>query len=208
MTVLSLFPSRVRFVNPDGTLTPEGYRAMQTLFERVGGALGDAGLDTFGIVMAAGSDQGSTQNTDMMMQQASFDATVFYADITQSASQDQFTETTFAPVLPDFLEGTWTPTQGAGLAVVGAFSSSGKYIRIGRQVTVMGVISGATSVATTAAGAFVGALPYTVGSSGTGAAINQANNASAVLVGTGTNIISSAVIAATPSITFSFTYMV
>src|ERR1035437_3626855 len=30
-------------------------------------------------------------------------------------------------------EGTWTPNQGAGLTVVGAFSSNGSYTRIGRQ---------------------------------------------------------------------------
>ena len=46
-------------------------------------------------------------------------------------------------------EGTWTPGQGANLTVVGAFSSAGKYTRIGRQVTVFGSLTGATSVAIT-----------------------------------------------------------
>ncbi|CAB4131055.1 hypothetical protein UFOVP133_41 [uncultured Caudovirales phage] len=45
--------------------------------------------------------------------------------------------------------GTWTPGQGANLTVVGAFSSAGKYTRIGRQVTVYGSLTGATSVAIT-----------------------------------------------------------
>ena len=58
-------------------------------------------------------------------------------------------------------EGTWTPSQGAGLTVVGAFSSTGKYVRIGRQVTVSGWISGATSVACIAAAQIVGSsLPF------------------------------------------------
>lgn len=46
-TGLSLFPARVRFVNQDGTLTPEGYRALQVVLQRTGGVLGDNGVDTF-----------------------------------------------------------------------------------------------------------------------------------------------------------------
>ena len=38
MATLNLFPARVAFVNTDGTLTPESYRALQVLFNRVGGA--------------------------------------------------------------------------------------------------------------------------------------------------------------------------
>ena len=44
-------------------------------------------------------------------------------------------------------EGTWTPNQGAGLTVVGTFSSSGTYVRIGRQVTVQAHLAGSTSIA-------------------------------------------------------------
>lgn len=47
---LFLFPSRVRWANPDGTLTPEAYRALQSLLNRVGGPLGDQGQDSFGDV--------------------------------------------------------------------------------------------------------------------------------------------------------------
>lgn len=36
---LSLFPARIRFVNSDGTLTPEAYRSLQTLLVRVGGPI-------------------------------------------------------------------------------------------------------------------------------------------------------------------------
>lgn len=44
--LLSLFPARVKFTNPDGTLTNEAYRALQSLFIRVGGALGNFNFDT------------------------------------------------------------------------------------------------------------------------------------------------------------------
>lgn len=38
---LQLFPARVKFANSDGTLTTEAYRSLQTLYIRVGGALGN-----------------------------------------------------------------------------------------------------------------------------------------------------------------------
>jgi hypothetical protein len=44
---LSLFPARVRFTNADGTLTAEGYRALQIVYQRLGGAMGDEGVDVF-----------------------------------------------------------------------------------------------------------------------------------------------------------------
>jgi hypothetical protein len=47
MSVLSLFPARIRFVNQDGTLTPEALRMLELLVQRVGGALGDVGADVF-----------------------------------------------------------------------------------------------------------------------------------------------------------------
>jgi hypothetical protein len=49
MSVLNLFPSRIRFVNDDGTLTPEAMRMFQVLTERAGGVLGDAGNDQYPI---------------------------------------------------------------------------------------------------------------------------------------------------------------
>lgn len=47
MTALTLFPSRIRFVNADGTLTPEAVRMLEVLVTRVGGTLGDVGTDVF-----------------------------------------------------------------------------------------------------------------------------------------------------------------
>jgi len=105
-------------------------------------------------------------------------------------------------------EGTWTPNQGAGLTVVGAFSSTGRYTRIGRQVSISGTVTGATSVAVTAAGVITSNLPFTVVTAGHGDATNVANNASATVICTSTNVTSAAAIAATATITFSATYFV
>lgn len=86
-TALSLFPARIRFVNQDGTLTPEAYRAMQMLYGRVGGVLGDVGADTFA-VMAGGSDDIAADVTalEMVAQPAELDALAF--DVVQPVTHD------------------------------------------------------------------------------------------------------------------------
>jgi len=112
-------------------------------------------------------------------------------------------------VLNWYEEGTWTPNQGAGLTLVGAFSSTGKYTRIGRNVTISGTVTGATSVAVTAAGVITTNLPFTIGTAGHGNATNAAITASAaVICNTGTTLTSAGAIAATGTITFSATYFV
>jgi hypothetical protein len=106
-------------------------------------------------------------------------------------------------------EGTWTPNQGAGLTLVGAFSSTGKYTRVGRNVTVSGTVTGATSVAVTAEGVITTNLPFTIGTAGHGNATNAAITASAAIIcNTGTTVTSAGAIAATGTITFSATYFV
>lgn len=47
MSVLNLWPARIRWCNPDGTLTPEAVRMLEVLVNRVGGAVGDSGIDVF-----------------------------------------------------------------------------------------------------------------------------------------------------------------
>lgn len=112
-------------------------------------------------------------------------------------------------ILNWYEEGTFTPNQGAGLTLVGAFSSTGKYTRIGRNVTVGGTVTGATSVAVTAGGVITTSLPFTIGTAGHGNATNAANTASAaVICNTGTTVTSASAIAATGTITFSATYFV
>ena len=49
MATLNLFPSRIPFVDSNGCLTPEAYRALQVVLTRLGGAFGDQGIDTFAL---------------------------------------------------------------------------------------------------------------------------------------------------------------
>lgn len=75
MTALALFPARIRFVNADGTLTPEAYRALQEIVQRTGGVLGTSGNDTFGDITG-----GNLSNSSI---------NVAYTDVTQTTSTDQ-----------------------------------------------------------------------------------------------------------------------
>lgn len=107
-------------------------------------------------------------------------------------------------------EGTWTPSQGAGLTVVGAFSSSGRYTRIGRLVQVSGKVSGATSVTATAGNILCGNLPFASNSAqgSAGSMMNADVNASGVIFTSLSNIYAVDAMAATPDIVFSVVYFV
>lgn len=111
-------------------------------------------------------------------------------------------------LLSAYEEGTWTPTQGAGLTVVGTFSSSGTYTRIGRMVIILGSLNGSTSVACSAGGALTAGLPFTpAGSIGGGTAINSNLDGSSVLYVTSTIYTGESVKAAS-AIVFSGIYFV
>ena len=85
MTALNLFPARVRFVNDDGTLTPEAYRALQIVFGRVGGALGDNGADVMAsFAPVAGDLPDGAAYAPMISQPVQADPT--YPDIVQPTS--------------------------------------------------------------------------------------------------------------------------
>jgi hypothetical protein len=60
----------------------------------------------------------------------------------------------------DYEIGTWTPAQGSGVTVVGTFSSSGTYTKIGRSVTVTGIMFGSTTIACTAGTQLTSNLPF------------------------------------------------
>jgi hypothetical protein len=105
-------------------------------------------------------------------------------------------------------EGTWTPNQGAGLTVVGVFSSNGTYVRIGRSITVKGQVLGATTVAVTAAGVISSNLPFTAASSHAGSMYNAAIAVGGAIAITSTSATAASEITATPSITFTATYQV
>jgi hypothetical protein len=113
-------------------------------------------------------------------------------------------------LLNDYEEGTWTPTQGANLTVVGTFSSSGTYTKIGRLVMVRGVLSGSTSVAYASTAAVIcGGLPFTNAATCPGLAFNQGFNVSSTIVAdTGTNVVAVEAMAATPQVVFTITYYV
>lgn len=106
-------------------------------------------------------------------------------------------------------EGSWTPNQGSGLTVVGAFSSSGKYTRVGRLVTVTGQISGATSIALAAGGIICSNLPIPATSTpySAGVTVNGNQSAGGQTVAAGTAVWGTA-IAATTNIYFTMTYFV
>lgn len=57
-------------------------------------------------------------------------------------------------------EGTWTPAQGAGVTVVGTYSSSGTYTRIGRQVNITGFMEGSTSIDCAGASELTSNMPF------------------------------------------------
>ena len=83
-TALNLFPARIRFVNADGTLTPEAFRALQTLMVRVGGPIGDNGVDVFGDLTGAASIDSSISDT-----------------VTQQAEQNALMEAIAQTITPD-----------------------------------------------------------------------------------------------------------
>jgi hypothetical protein len=127
---------------------------------------------------------------------------------TQSASSD-------ANTLDDYEEGTWTPSQGAGLTVVGAFSSTGTYTKVGRLVTLRGSVSGATTVAlATNDTPICGSIPFTpIGTTSdrtVGGMVNgtQTNFGATSSVGSFTTIYNTGTLAATTTIHFSVFYFV
>jgi hypothetical protein len=122
---------------------------------------------------------------------------------TQSASTD-------ANTLDDYEEGTWTPLQGSGLTVVGTYSSSGRYTKIGRSVSITAQINGSTSVACGGNGQICTGLPFTPSSGENPTSlINEvrtfSNNGSALPSGAVQN---STAISAVSGIFFSCTYFV
>jgi hypothetical protein len=113
-------------------------------------------------------------------------------------------------VLTQYDEGTWTPSQGAGLTVVGAFSSRGYFTRVGRMVQVTGTVLGSTSVAVAAGTILCGNLPFASSSSqgSAGSMINDTINASGVIFTSINNVYATNSIAATPAIAFTVTYFI
>ena len=132
-------------------------------------------------------------------------------DISASCGQIKFPATQIPSAdvntLDDYEEGPWTPTQGGNLVVVGTFSSSGTYTKVGNQVFIRGQVNGSTSVAIAANGAIFGGLPFTAVRS-IGSATNSGLTVASVVFVEGTVGYSGGGITATPSIIFSAVYTV
>jgi hypothetical protein len=118
--------------------------------------------------------------------------------------------------LDDYEEGSWTPNQGAGLTVTGTFSSTGFYVKIGKQVTIWATVRGSTNISVASAGTNVCTnAPFTttggnVGSDNgaPGCGTNWSNN---VLVGCclgGTTLTATTTVASTFGIMYCVSYNV
>jgi len=104
-------------------------------------------------------------------------------------------------------EGTWTPST-AFATFVGAASSSGTYTRVGRQVTVNGTLTGATSVTVGASGILTTSLPFNASYDSIGSMAASTNTASGVVRVTGAYVVAATTMAPVTSITFTATYFV
>jgi hypothetical protein len=124
-----------------------------------------------------------------------------------------FTATTNAAgmtseLFDDYEEGTWEPNQGAGLTLSGAFSSSGAYTKVGRQVTVTAQLNGAVSIACSAGGVLCSNLPFsaTIDASGTRHNVDLADGG--VVYASGASVYAIGAAASTTRIYFTVTYFV
>jgi hypothetical protein len=172
-----------------------------------------AGTEVLPIVQSSATTQVSVANLTAGRSVSVADLTVSTGNITPSTAAKgiNFTANTGAAgktsqLLNWYEEGTWTPNQGAGLTVVGAFSSSGTYTRIGRQVTVRGTVTGATSIACSAVGVITSNLPFTSALNNPGIYINDALAAFGGVDALNNSVYAIGAIAVCSSIYFTVTY--
>jgi hypothetical protein len=112
-------------------------------------------------------------------------------------------------LLSDYEEGTWTPGQGGGLVVVGTFSSSGKYTKIGRTVFIQGRLEATTSVSFAGGAADItNGLPFTVSGEFPLLCYNGNYTATATALASGTTVYSVTSMASTSAVVFSGFYFV
>jgi hypothetical protein len=111
-------------------------------------------------------------------------------------------------LLAYYEEGTWTPNQGTGLTVVGAFNSSGVYTKVGRIVNIRGVLYGATSISCTSAGIMSSNLPFTPSADTAGAYFNGNLASGGQIDASSSGVHAAGAIAPTTGIYFSVTYPV
>ena len=120
---------------------------------------------------------------------------------TQSASSN-------ANTLDDYEEGTWTPNQGPALTIVGTFSSSGTYTKVGRIVTVSANYRPSTSVSSLGVGNGMSTnLPFVGARNEVGTVTNDAQSITGGCLISNSEILSTSVIASTANVYWSLTYI-
>jgi hypothetical protein len=72
----------------------------------------------------------------------------------------------------DYEEGNWTPVVTASSGAITSYSASGSYTKVGRQVTLSGVIV-ITNNGTGASYVTVSGLPFTIGAQGGSGAVRS-----------------------------------
>jgi hypothetical protein len=111
-------------------------------------------------------------------------------------------------LLADYEEGTWTPGQGVGAVVVGTFSSAGFYTKVGRLVTVSGVLVGSTSIVATNGTVVVTGLPFASNATSTGVFADSSYNGISGARTSGSDILAVGTTSAAGNLVFSITYQV
>jgi hypothetical protein len=91
---------------------------------------------------------------------------------------------------------------------LGSFSSSGTYTKVGRVVTVRGIVTGSTSVACTSGGVICSGLPFNSALDSAGSYFNGTLSAGGSIDAASDLIYAVGAIAATSNIFFTATYMV
>lgn len=139
MAALNLFPSRVAFVDAQGRLTPEAYRALMALYDRVGGSFGDQGVDVFGF-----SENEANQNQEAVVYPPQ-ESHIELADIAQpQAGPIKDPEMVFQPpvlgsaiqaITPGASPYTYRTQQEGTLSVVGGTISAIALTRAGVSVS-------------------------------------------------------------------------
>ena len=173
-----------------------------------------AGTEVLPIVQSGTTKQVSVANLTAGRSVSMADATLSTGNLTPSTAAKGINFTANTPaagmtsqLLNWYEEGIWTPST-AFATFVGAASSSGTYTRVGRQVTVNGTLTGATSVTVGASGILTTSLPFNASYDAIGSMAASTNTASGVVRVTGAYVVAVTTMAPVTSITFTATYFV
>jgi len=199
-TTMDIFAAAGATVGVSGTVTVTAIPNCTS--DQVGSAKTIIPSDAAGFSITASASlevDGATSGTYLMPQKALIEF--------RATSVSTFKITTIEA------RGTWAPNQGAGLTVVGAFSSVGVWFKVGPKVTLIVEVHGATSVACSAGGVISSNIPFTSASSpalflGITTNVGATSVPSAVIYASSTSINANTAISATTGIYFQIDYLV